>query len=78
MTMTVKEKAKELVKSLLSFKFVIFLITCAMRAADRIGGTEWLYVTIVISGGHMGMKVLHMKHNNNVASINNTNEECGG
>lgn len=73
MTMTIKEKAQELVKSLLSFKFVIFVITCVMRGINAVGNVEWVTVTGMVVTGHVGMKALYMKHNNTT-----TNEECGG
>jgi hypothetical protein len=67
--MTIKEKAEELVKKLLSFKFAIFVITCVLRIIGVVGNVEWLTVTGMVITGHVGMKALHITRND---------EECGG
>ena len=57
---------------LLSFKFVIFLITCVLRICGIVGNVEWLTVTGIVLGTHAGMKGLH-------SVIDKKHEdECGG
>lgn len=64
-----KAKALALAEKLLSFKFVIFAITCVMRCAGAVGSTEWTAVAGMVLAGHCGMKALHLSKGQ---------EECGG
>ncbi len=57
--MNIYKRLKSLCAKLLSFKFVIFLITCLMRMAKFIDGTEWVTVAVVTLAGHVGMKYVH-------------------
>lgn len=56
---TIKQRTIELVEKLISFKFVIFIITCILRVCGVIGNAEWLTVTGLVLGGHVGMKGIH-------------------
>lgn len=51
-------RAKRLIEKLLSFKFVIFLITTFLRAFEIIGNVEWLTITSIVLAGHEGQKGL--------------------
>ena len=52
----IKYRAERLVEKLLSFKFVIFVITTVLKCFDIIGGGEWLTVTSIVLCGHEGQK----------------------
>lgn len=52
----IRFKAEQLVEKLLSFKFVIFIITTILRCVGVIGNAEWLTVTTVVLAGHEGQK----------------------
>jgi hypothetical protein len=64
-----KKRVLELAKKILSFKFLIFVITCVLRMCGTVGATEWLTVTCLVLTGHVGMKALHTVQGNT---------ECGG
>lgn len=52
----IRYRAGRLIEKLLSFKFVIFVITTVLRCFDIIGGGEWLAVTTIVLAGHEGQK----------------------
>ena len=52
----IKYRAERLVEKLLSFKFVIFVITTVLRCCHVIGNGEWLTVTTIVLAGHEGQK----------------------
>lgn len=54
-----KERLKVLVCKLLSFKFVIFVITTVLRCFDVVGNGEWLTVTTLILAGRETQKGLN-------------------
>lgn len=52
----IKYRARRLVEKLLSFKFVIFVITTVLRCCHVIGNGEWLTVATIVIAGHEGQK----------------------
>ena len=52
-------RLKRLVEKLLSFKFVIFVISTFLRVFGFIGNGEWLTIAIFVIGGHVGMKTFY-------------------
>lgn len=54
-----KERIKELIEKILSFKFLMFVIASVFRIKGFIGNTEWLTITMTVICGHIGMKGVH-------------------
>ncbi len=54
-----KERLRELIEKVLSFKFLMFAITSIFRIKGYIGNPEWITVTMTVICGHIGMKGVH-------------------
>lgn len=52
----IKWRLRDLVEKLLSFKFVMFVITTVLRCFNIIGNAEWLTIATVVIAGHETQK----------------------
>lgn len=73
---TMKERSREFVKKLMSFKNYIFVITCAMTILGWLPWQAWLSVTGIVLGCNTGMKALHIRSDERRQE--HIGLECGG
>ena len=64
---------QRLVEKLLSVKFVIFIVATVLKCFGKIGGAEWLTVTMAVIAGREVQKYKDFKY-----SKKETNEESLG
>ena len=61
---------QRLIEKLLSVKFVIFIVATVLKSFGKIGGAEWLTVTMAVIAGREVQKYKDFKY-----SKKETNEE---